>query len=162
MPASRGSSQVPALSGVKPRSANGSQNRASDAATVKSLARARWNPMPAAQPCTRHTTGTWTDSTSGTRRWASDGTRRWIDPTRGRGASGPPALRATMSAPPQKWSPAPASTIARTRSSRPAASMASISPATITSSSALRLSGRSSVSRRRAPSSAMRRPGTGA
>ena len=63
-------------------------------------------------------------------RWACDGSRRWMMPTRGRLAA-PPALRATMSAPPQKWSPAPVSRIARTASSRPAASTASMRPATI-------------------------------
>ena len=55
-----GSSHVAPLSGVKPRSTNGSQKRASSAATVKSAASASWNPMPAAQPRTVHTTGTCT------------------------------------------------------------------------------------------------------
>ncbi len=72
-PTRRGSSQVAPLSGVKPRSVNGSQNVASVAATVKSAASASWKPMPAAQPCTRHTTGVCTSSISGISRWASDG-----------------------------------------------------------------------------------------
>ncbi len=45
-PTRRGSSHVAPLSGVKPRSPNGSQKRASSAATVKSAASAIWKPMP--------------------------------------------------------------------------------------------------------------------
>ncbi len=56
-PTSRGTSQVAPLSGVKPRFTKGSQKRLSSAATVKSEAKAIWQPSPAAQPCTAATTG---------------------------------------------------------------------------------------------------------
>ena len=120
-PTRRGSSQVAPLSGVKPRSVNGSQNRASSAAIVKSAASASWNPMPAAHPRTSHTTGTCTSQQQRDRAGAPASAagagccrRAACAPIAGR------ALRATMSAPPQKWSPAPSSTITRTRSSVPA------------------------------------------
>ena len=58
-PTRRGSSHVAPLSGVNPRSTNGSQNRRVGAATQKSAASASLNPMPAAQPCTSQTTGIW-------------------------------------------------------------------------------------------------------
>ena len=48
------------------------------AATVKSAATARCNPMPAAQPRTEHTTGTCTETSRGIKPWACDGKRRWI------------------------------------------------------------------------------------
>ena len=82
-PMRRGSSQVAPLSGVKPRSTNGIQKRASSAATVKSAASARLRPMPAHQPCTRHTTGVCVVRISGISRCACDGSRRWMLPTRG-------------------------------------------------------------------------------
>ena len=145
------------LSGVKPRATNGSQKVASSAATVTSAATASWNPSPAAQPRTTQTTGTCAEVISPISRWAVCGTRRWMLPARGRSS---PALRATMSAPEQKWSPAPVSTTARTRSSRSASLMASAIPVIITSSTALRLSGLSSVSRRTASSSSTPSPGT--
>ena len=67
--------------------------------------------MPAAQPRTWHTTGTCTVHSSGISRCACDGSRRWMLPTARLAPPSPAALRATMSAPPQKWSPAPSSTI---------------------------------------------------
>ena len=144
-PTRRGSIHEVPLSGVKPLPTNGAQNRASSAATVKSEASARFSPMPAAHPLTTLTIGTWVRSMRGMRRLAWAGRRRWMLPTRG--LDPPAALRATMSNPEQKSGPAPVSTMARTSSSRPAASMASIVAATTSSFRALRRSGRSKVRR---------------
>ena len=112
--------------------------------------------MPAAQPRTAQTTGTWVVQRSGISRWACAGRRRWMLPTRGF----PPSwLRATMSKPAQKCSPSLASRMARTDSSRPARSTASMSAYIIGSSIALRLSGRDSRSVSTPESSATSRPG---
>ena len=129
-PTRRGSSQVAPLSGVKPRSANGSQKRASSAATVKSAASARWRPMPAAQPAHRADhRDLHVEQRAGSAGGPATAAGAGCCPTRGlRVAAG--ALRATMSAPPQKCSPAPASRMTRTASSRPARSTASIEPRT--------------------------------
>src|SRR6266540_6392851 len=150
MPTSRGSSHVPPLSGVKPRRANGSQNRASRAATQKSAATARWKPMPAAHPRTAQTTGTWTEHSSGTNRCACTGSRSWMLQTRGRASAG--SLRLTRSNPEQKSSPSPLNRTARTCSSWFASSSCSMSAAIVASSSALRFDGRASVSASTAPS----------
>ena len=83
-PTRRGISQVPPLSGVNPRAVNGSQKRASSAATQKSAATARCNPIPATRPRAAATTGTCTAQRVATRRWAWAGSRRWMLPARGR------------------------------------------------------------------------------
>ena len=119
-PTRRGSNQVAPLSGVKPRSVNGSQNVASAAAIVKSAASASWKPMPGGPAAhLAHDRHLHARASSGISRCAWSGSRRWMLPARGRRLGS--ALRATMSAPPQKWSPAPSSTITRTPSSVPAA-----------------------------------------
>ena len=150
------------LSGVNPRSTNGAQKRASSAAMVKSAANARLRPIPAAQPRTAHTTGVCTVQSNGTRRWAWEGNRRWMLPTRGRLFSefGPSRLRATKSNPEQKCSPVLVRRIARTASSRPARSTASIAAYIIVSSIALRFSGRERRSVSTPPSSETSSPGT--
>ena len=118
--------------------------------------------MPAAQPRTLHTTGTCTVSTrAGSAGAPASAAGAGCCPARG-SARRRPALRATMSAPPQKWSPAPSSTITRTASSVDPRRRARRSrPRIIASSIALRLSGRSSVRRSTPPSSATARPSTG-
>ena len=80
---SRGSNHAAPLSGVKPRAMNGSQNRASSAATQKSAASAMWKPSPAAQPRTTATMGTCVSSINGISLLALFGSRRCVLPTRG-------------------------------------------------------------------------------
>ena len=144
-PIRRGKSHVEALSGVKPRPRKGAQNLASSAAMVKSAARARDKPIPAAHPCTSHTIGVCVRNISEISRFAWFGNRRWILPTLGRVSPG--AFRATMSNPEQKSSPEPPRTITRTDSSFPAATSSSINPDTMSSVNAFRFSGRSMVRR---------------
>ena len=68
-----------------------------------------------------------TVQSSGIRRCACDGNRRWMLPARGLlPVSLASWLRATQSKPEQKCSPAPVSRMARTASSRPARSTASM------------------------------------
>ena len=131
------------LSGVKPRWRNGSQNRADSAAIVKSAASASWNPMPAAQPRTAHTTGSWISVSRAMSRCAWTGVRRWIEPVRGRVPS--PAFLATQSAPEQKSSPAPRSSTTRRSSSVDAASSASMTARIPSGVIAFLRSGRSST-----------------
>jgi len=57
MPTSRGRKKVPPVSGTSPIFENDWTNDASDDATTKSHANARFAPAPAATPFTAHTTG---------------------------------------------------------------------------------------------------------
>ena len=75
--------------------------------------------MPAAQPRTAHTTGTWTVHSNGISRCACAG-QPALDAAGPRLAVRAGALRATMSNPPQKCSPAPSSRIDPHPSSLPA------------------------------------------
>ena len=115
-PTRRGSSHVAPLSGVKPRAANGSQNRASSAATVKSAASASWSPMPGGPaphartrpaPAPRASAG----SAGGPATAAGAGCCRRA----GARVAGRRVAGRRCRTPPQKWSPAPASTIAAHR-----------------------------------------------
>ena len=92
---------MPPLSGVKPRSENGSQMRASSATTEKSEAATTCSPIPAIHPRAPQTIGVCTVAMSGMRRWACEGSRRWMLPARGL-TSPRAALRPTMSKPLQK------------------------------------------------------------
>ncbi len=116
---SRGSSQAAPLSGVKPRAMNGSQNRASSAATQKSEAIAMWNPRPAVQPRTTDTMGTCVSSINGMSRLALFGSRRCVLPTLGLRSER--VLLAIRSDPAQKSGPSASIRMTRTDSSMPAA-----------------------------------------
>ena len=136
----------PPLSGVKPRSANGSQKRASSAA-IGEVGGQRELEADAGRPAPHraHDRAPATVAISGISRWAW---RRQpaLDAADPRSRSPGAALRATMSTPPQKWSPAPVSTMTRTASSRPArVERVDQRRRSSSSSMALRLSGRSSV-----------------
>ena len=122
MPTSRGSSHVPPLSGVKPRAPNGSQNRASSAATVKSAASgeveadagrpapdARTPPAPA--PCSSSGIEPVRRATAAAAGSTADAWPRRV-PTAGVAADDVERRR-------RSGRPRPSSTIARTDSSRP-------------------------------------------
>lgn len=145
-PTSLGTSQLAPLSGVKPRVTNGSQKRLSSAAMVKSAASASWQPRPAAQPRTAHTTGSWTSKSIAIRRCACSGVRRCRLPGRGFWTD---ALEATQSEPEQKSAPEPVSRMARSESSVAADSNVSTRRRTAATSSAPLRSGRSMTMRNR-------------
>ena len=114
-PTRRGSNQVAPLSGVKPRSRTaprtGRRRR-----RRRSRPRARGGTRcPPPTPDRAHDRRLDRRSRSGIKRCACDGRRRWMLPTRGRAPRS--ALRATMSKPQQKCSPAPSSRMTRTASS---------------------------------------------
>ena len=149
-PTSRGSSHVAPESGLKPlvderlpeHRVVGGHGEVGGEREVAAEAR---RPSPA-----RRTprAGGWC-ATSSTSRWDVWGMRRTRSPVRGRW---PPELVATQSAPAQKSSPSPRMWMARNESSAAASVSASTSASTIEWLNELRRAGRSSVSRRIAPS----------
>ena len=146
-PIRRGSIHETPLSGVKPRSQNGAQKRASSAATVTSAASASASPMPAS-PALHGADHRRLHGLQQRDQPVRLGGQPALDAARPAAASHlpPRALRATTSAPLQKCSPSAASAMTRTASSRPAASSASMSPAhhLVVEGVALRLAGRAS------------------
>ena len=103
-PTRRGNNHVAPLSGVNPRSANGSQNVASSAAIVKSAASASWKPMPGG-PAAHRAHDRRLHAREQRDRAGAPGREPPLDAARARSQAARSALRATMSAPPQKCSP---------------------------------------------------------